>query len=110
MKDLILKIKNSVKIFGKRGNVYQRDGINPARDWGFMLVTASVLVVVFGAYSYYLYREIDSGVFVEAISSVNGAETHLNASLLDQVSTDLDSRAREFERLKDISLPVDPSI
>ncbi len=110
MKDLILKLKDSLKTFEKKGNTYQQAGVSPSRDWWFMLVLACVAVLASGVYSYYLYMKINSGQFVEIVSVENSSETRLNAVLLDRVSAELDSRTKDFEKIKNGVVIQDPSI
>lgn len=112
MNEFFSKIKSYIPKFSKKGFSYDREEINPTRDWNIILLVSMLLLVCSALVAFYFYSKIESSTLVSAESVRNESETKINNELLKKIIDDFNTRSKNLDIIKSgtLAVPLDPSI
>jgi hypothetical protein len=86
-------------------------GTSPEADWKVIFVSALILGVLIILLSVFIFIKIDKGEIFVVKQSTNENSKTLDITLLKETVSHYQSKAREFEQLKNTVIPaVDPSL
>ncbi len=112
MKDYLQKIKSILDKLKARKISYNRGGINPSRDWRFILSSVSIILFVLAIFALYFYVQIDRGSFfyTNIVSTEN--DIKIDQKLLNKTIENMKIRQNRSDDLLNgqVSIPSDPSL
>ena len=114
MKALQEQLKNVLsgfkKFFPKPG--YEKDVLQPSRDWQYILLAFAVCLVLVIAYGSYVYVNVLNGGFWNSESLTQSATlNNINQKNLDTVTTYFNQKTLNFKDAQDgVQTVPDPSL
>ncbi|MFZ2522991.1 MAG: hypothetical protein WAW92_01235 [Minisyncoccia bacterium] len=110
MKNILYRVKDSLKFLRSNKISYENRGLNPSKDWSFMFLVANALVLFYAIYAFYIYNQINNDEFITKDSVKNESEIKLNTNLLSSVVSDINKRASNLKVIRNGNGPGDPSL
>ena len=111
MPKFLEQIKQWFLRFKASRSSYRKDGIHPERDWGILLVSTFVILLISATISFYIYFQIDKDKLFTIKESVSERKVEIDMELFKKTVEDIKVREDSMEALKQNKITApDPSI
>jgi hypothetical protein len=92
MDSFLQKIKLEMNKFKTIKVSYERDSVNPGKDWAILLTIALVILCIMAIVSFYFYTQVSQGTFFVGGASKTGQDIKIDMNLLKKTVDDINLR------------------